>query len=144
MTNMGRATTRVAVAVGLASLVAAAGVAATPATSIADPAGHQVTYTVTTQSEMTGNIYYLNTEPPSQSAYDANSSQYLTQVRTLLAPGQPWVYQTTLNDPNQWALVSASGALRVAPQLHCEIAVDGVTVVQQDGASGVQCALRPW
>src|SRR5271165_2732940 len=115
MTYMGRAANRVGVAVGLAAV---AGVAATHATSSA--------------------------EPPSQSAYDANSSQFLTQVRTPLEPGQPWVYQTTLTDPNQWALVSASGALRVAPQLHCEIAVDGVTVVQQDGASGVQCALRPW
>jgi hypothetical protein len=144
MTNMGRATSRVGVAVGLASLVAAAGVVATHATSSADPGAHQVTYTVTTQSEMTGNIYYMTTEPPSQSAYDANSSQFLTQVRTPLEPGQPWVYQTTLNDPNQWALVSASGALRVAPQLHCEITVDGATVVQNDGASGVQCALRQW
>lgn len=131
-------------AVGVAAFVAAGGVTATHATSSADPGAHQVTYTVTTQSGMTGNISYINTEPPSQSAYDSNSSQYLTQVRTPLDPGQPWVYQTTINDPNQWALVSASGALRVAPHLHCEIAVDSVTVVQNDGDSGVQCALRPW
>lgn len=144
MTNMGRATSRVGVAVGLAPFVVAAGVAATHAAASADPSAHQVTYTVTTQSEMTGNISYINNQPPSQSAYNTDSSQYLTQVRTPLVPGQPWVYQATLTDPNQWALVSASGALRVAPQLHCEIAVDGVTVVQNDGASGVQCALRPW
>jgi hypothetical protein len=124
--------------------LAAATVAAPHATATADPPAHQITYTVTTQSEMTGNIYYVSSQPPSQAAYDANSSQYLTPVRIPLEPGQPWVQQTTLADPNQWALVSASGALRVAPQLHCEIAVDGVTVVQQDGASGVQCALRPW
>jgi hypothetical protein len=140
MTNMGRASSRLPVALA----AAAAGVVASHAISSADPPAHQVTYTVTTQSEMTGNIYYVNTEPPSQSAYDANSSQYLTQVRTPLEPGQPWVYQATLGDPHQWALVSASGALRVAPHLHCEIAVDGVTVVQNDGDSGVQCAMRPW
>jgi hypothetical protein len=141
MTIMGRSITRV----WLAAFVAAAGVAAAShATSSADPAGHQVIYTVTTQSEMTGNIYYINTQPPDQSAYNANSAQFLTQVRTPLEPGQPWTYQTTLGDPNQWALVSASGALRVAPHLHCEIAVDGVMVVQNDGDSGVQCAMRPW
>ncbi|MCW2653171.1 MAG: hypothetical protein QOE41_4955 [Mycobacterium sp.] len=125
-------------------MVAAAGVAATHATSSADPGDHQVTYTVTTQSAMTGNVSYINTQPPGQSAYDANSSRYLTQVRTPLVPGEPWVYQTTLADPTQWALLTASGALREPPQLHCEIAVDGVTVIRQDGASGVQCALRPW
>ena len=144
MSNMGRATGRVEVAVGLAAFVAAAGVAATHATASADPGAHQITYLVTTQSEMTGNVYYLNTEPPNKAAYDSNSSQYLTNARTPLEPGQPWVAQTTLSNPNQWALVSASGALRVAPHLHCEIAVDGVTVVQNDGDSGVQCALRPW
>ena len=144
MSNMGGATGRVVVAVGLAPFVAAAGVAATHATSSADPGVHRVTYTVTTQSEMTGNMYYINTEPANQAAYDSNSSQYLTLARTPLEPGQPWVAQATLNDPNHWALVSASGALRVAPHLHCEIAVDGVTVVQNDGDSGVQCALRPW
>ena len=144
MPIMGQVKSRVVVAVGLLPLFAAAGVVATHATSSADPAAQQVAYLVSTESEMTGNIDYMNTQPPSESAYNDNSSQYLTQVRTPLEPGQPWVYQTTLADPNQWALVTASGALRVAPHLHCEIAVDGVTVVKNDGDSGVQCALRPW
>ena len=59
-------------------------------------------------------------------------------------PAAPWVFETTLNDLNQWAIVSASGVLRTNPAFHCEIAVDGVVVVTQDGGSGVQCALRPW
>ena len=124
--------------------MAGAGLAATHATSSAEPGAHQVKYTVTTQSDLTGQIYYLATEPLGKGAFDADPSQYLVRTSTQIVSGEPWVFETTLNDPTQWALVSASGALRVAPQFHCEIAVDGVTVVQQDGASGVQCALRPW
>jgi hypothetical protein len=140
MTHMRKATTRV----GVALIVAAAVLAATRGTSSAEPGAHQVKYTVTTQSDLTGQIYYLATEPPSKSAFDADSAQYLVRVSPQIVAGEPWVFETTLNDPTQWAVVSASGALRVAPQFHCEIAVDGITVVQQDGASGVQCALRAW
>lgn len=136
-------TARVGAAFGVAALAAAA---IAPATAGAEPAGgHKVTYTVTVQGELNmAQIYYLGTEPASQADFDADSSKYLANIRTPLPPGQPWVFETTLNDPTQWALVSASGALRVAPNFHCEIAVDGQVVVQQDGASGVQCALRPW
>lgn len=122
-----------------------AAAAIVPATAGAEPVGHKVTYTVTVQGELNmAQIYYLGTEPASQADFDADSSKYLANIRTPLPPGQPWVFETTLNDPTQWALVSASGALRVAPNFHCEIAVDGQVMVQQDGASGVQCALRPW
>ncbi len=65
-------------------------------------------------------------------------------ARTLVGPGAPWTFQATLNDPTQWAFVSASGGLRVNPEFRCEIAVDGQVVVSQQGGSGVQCALRPW
>ena len=118
--------------------------AAAHGTSSAEPGAHTVKYTVIAQSELNSQIYYLGTEPASQADFDADSSKYLTNIRTPLLPGVPWVFETTLNDPTQWALVSASGALRVPPNFHCEIAVDGQVVVQSDGASGVQCALRPW
>ena len=144
MTNMGKATSRVGVAVGMAPLVAAAGVAATHATSNADPAAHQVRYTVTAGDTLQAKINYLTTEPPNQAAFNADSSKYLTYVEAPIDPGTPWVMQTTLTDPNQWAIVTASGVLRTNPQFHCEIAVDGQTVVTQDGGSGVSCALRPW
>jgi hypothetical protein len=130
--------------VGAALTVAAAGVAATHATSTADPGAHQVKYTVTATSGLTAQIYYIATEPPSKSAFDADSSPYLTNVRVDVNPDGPWVFETTLNDPNQWAIVTASGGLRVNPEFHCEIAVDGQVVVSQQGGSGVQCALRPW
>jgi len=136
----------------IGSTVASVGMAvatvAGPAAAHADPAAergsHTVTYTVVAQSELNAQIYYLASEPPSQADFDADSSKYLTNVKVPLRPGVPWVFQTTLDDPAQWALVSASGALRVPPNFHCEIAVDSVVVVQSDGGSGTQCALRPW
>lgn len=109
----------------------------------ATPAGaRQVTYTVTTTSDLTANIYYVSADPPDQGA--ANDPKYMPMARTMVGPGAPWTLQTTLNDPTKWAFVSASGGLRVNPEFKCEIAVDGQVVVSQQGGSGVQCALRPW
>ena len=127
---------------------AAASMVAGPAVGQADPptepGSHLVTYTVVAQSELNAQIYYLASEPPSRSDFDADSSKYLTNVKVPLRPGIPLVFQTTLDDPAQWALVSASGALRVPPNFHCEITVDNVVVAQSDGGSGAQCALRAW
>jgi hypothetical protein len=137
-----------------ALLVALAGLAAgawTPAG--ADPttpptpttpsgAAHQVTYIVTTTSDLTANIYYVTADPPGQAA--ANDPQFMPLARTGVGPGAPWTVQTTLNDPTRWAFVSASGGLRVNPEFRCEIVVDGQVAVSQQGGSGVQCALRPW
>ena len=116
-------------------------------TKTADPTtftkvGDRITYTVTTTSDLTANIYYVSTDPPAQS--EANDPKYMPMARTLVGPGAPWTFQTTLADPTQWAFVSASGGLRVNPEFRCEIAVDGQVVVSQQGGSGVQCALRPW
>lgn len=114
---------------------------ATPSSPI--PAGaHQVTYTVTTTSDLTANIYYVSADPPDQAS--ANKPQFMPLARTQVGPGAPWTVQASLNDPTKWAFVSASGGLRVNPEFHCEIAVDGKVVVSQQGGSGVQCALRPW
>lgn len=117
---------------------------ATTGTSAApQPTGaHQVTYTVTTTSDLTANIYYVTADPPNQAA--ANKPEFMPMARTTVGPGAPWTVQATLNDPTQWAFVSASGGLRVNPEFHCEIAVDGKVVESQQGGSGVQCALRPW
>lgn len=112
-------------------------------TTPAAPGGaHQVTYTVTTTSDLTANIYYVSADPPNQAA--ANDPKFMPMARTLVGPGTPWTLQTTLTDATQWAFVSASGGLRVNPEFRCEIAVDGQVVVSQQGGSGVQCSLRPW
>ena len=138
------------VALGGVAVQAAAGAdpeTTTPPTTSAAPTpaasgAHQVTYTVTTTSDLTANIYYVTADPPSQSA--ANDPQFMPMARTGVGPGAPWTFQTTLNNPTQWAFISASGGLRVNPEFRCEIAVDGQVVVSQQGGSGVQCALRPW
>jgi hypothetical protein len=114
----------------------------TESTSTEPEGARQVTYTVTTTSDLTANIYYVTTDPPAQS--EANDPEYMPMARTMVGPGAPWTFQTTLADPTQWAFVSASGGLRVNPEFRCEIAVDGQVVVSQQGGSGVQCALRPW
>ncbi|BBX58042.1 hypothetical protein NJB1907f44_21800 [Mycobacterium marinum] len=141
MTNVRKRASAVSVT---GAVVAVAAVVATPAISHADPAGHQVTYTVTTTSDLTANIQYMNVDPPSQSAFDADSSKYLTSVHTPITGGQPLVYTATLQNPSQWAIVTASGGLRINPEFHCEIAVDGQVVVSQNGGSGVTCSTRPW
>lgn len=102
----------------------------------------RVTYTVTTTSDLTANIYYVTADPPSKA--EANDPKFMPMARTLVGPGAPWTFEATLNDPTEWAFVSASGGLRVNPEFRCEIAVDGEVVVSQQGGSGVQCALRPW
>jgi len=148
MTNVRKVTSGGAAA---ALFAAAAVVAVTPATSAADPAGHQVTYTITTTGNLTGNVRYMNSDPPSQAAFDANSSQYMNTVQTAFTAGQPLVYTATLANPNQWAFVAASGGCHwpdcgsgATPELHCEIAVDGQVVVTQNATTGVTCATRPW
>lgn len=115
---------------------------AAPSTSAVPAGAHQVTYTVTTTSDLTANIYYVTADPPSQAA--VNDPKYMPMDRTTVGPGSPWTLHTTLNDPTRWAFVSASGGLRVNPEFHCEITVDGQVVQSQQGGSGVQCALRPW
>lgn len=106
--------------------------------------GHEVTYTITATSDLTGNISYIKADPPSKSAYNASASDYLETVRVPISGGKPLVYTATLADPGQWALVTASGGLRINPEFHCEIAIDGKVVVSEQGGSGVTCSTQAW
>ncbi|WP_191499637.1 hypothetical protein [Mycobacterium simulans] len=133
------------------ALVVAGTFVLTPAAAHADPAGHQVTYTITSTGNLTGNVRYINSDPPSQAAFNANSSQYLSTVQTAFTPDQPLVYTATLANPNQWAFVAASGGGKMpdfssgaVAGLHCEIAVDGPVGVTQNATTGVTCSTRPW
>lgn len=83
-----------------------------PAIARADPVGHQVTYTVTTTSDLMANIRYMSADPPSMAAFNADSSKYMITLHTPIAGGQPLVYTATLANPSQWAIVTASGGLR--------------------------------
>ncbi|OMC48064.1 hypothetical protein A5745_10170 [Mycobacterium sp. IS-2888] len=145
MTNVRNVTSVVAAA----TFAAAAAVAVTPATSYADPAGHQVTYTVSSPNNLTATVNYVNADPPSQAAYDADPSKFMTSVQAPLSGGTPVTYTVTMANPTQWASISASGMLHWPDSgngpasFHCEIAVDGQVVAQQDATTTVTCAARP-
>jgi hypothetical protein len=143
---MGKLTGRVGAIFGAAAVVAGAGVALSQASSVADPAAHQVRYTLTSAGDADFDLYYLTTQPPSKAAYDADAYSYLKKEQVHLSAGAPWVFETTLADP-QWAILTVSSTThggQAAPNPHCDIAVDGQVVVQQDGPYNLQCQLRAW
>ena len=134
-----------AIRFGAAFTIAAAVLAFTPAAANAEPGGHKVRYTIPSGLEVTYSLYYLVTDPASKAAYDANPNAYLRNERVTIAPGAPWVFETNLNDTS-WAYVNAGKAVgyQGAPNPHCDIAIDGNVVAQQDGESVVTCALKSW
>ena len=112
----------------------------------AEPAGHQVRYTLTSAGDADFDLYYLVTQPASKEAYNADSYAYLKKETITLGAGQPWVFETTLADP-QWAILTVSSTThggRAAPNPHCDIAVDGQVAVQQDAPYNLQCQLGQW
>lgn len=141
MTNLRKGTS----AVASATFALAGGVILGPATAHAD--GHQVTYTVTSPNNLTATVNYVSSDPPSQAAYNADPSKFMTSVQAPLSGGTPVTYTATLANPNQYATISASGMLHWPDsgngpaQLHCEIAVDGQVVVHQDATTTATCKL---
>lgn len=139
MTNV-RNVTKV---VALATFAAAAAAAVIPATAHAD--GHQVTYTITSPNNLTATVSYVSSDPPSQAAYSADPSKFMTSVQAPLSGGAPVTYTATLANPNQFATITASGMLHWPDsgngpaQFHCEIAVDGQVVAHADATTTVTC-----
>jgi hypothetical protein len=151
MTNVRKVASEVSAAAFAAGLALGGitGVLVKPAAAHAD--SHQVTYTITATGNLTGQVRYMNTDPPSQAAFDANSSQYMNTAQAAFSAGAPVVYTATLANPNQWAYVNASGGCHwpdcgsgATPELQCQIAVDGQVVVTQNATTGVTCSTRPW
>jgi hypothetical protein len=139
---MRTATTRV----GAAFMMAAAGIAISHGTSNAEPTGHQVRYTLISAGAADFKLNYLIAQPPSKEAYNADAYAYLKSEQVNLAPGVPWVFETTLEDP-QWAILTASTgvhAMQGSPNPHCEIAIDGQVAVQNDGPYTAHCQLGQW
>ncbi|HEX4558570.1 MAG TPA: hypothetical protein VH166_05165 [Mycobacterium sp.] len=145
MTNVRKVVSAVSVSGLAATFAAAVGVAVTPATSYADPPGHQVTYTVTSPNNLTATVNYVSSDPPSQAAYNADPSKFTTSVQAPLSGGAPVTYTATLANPNQYASITASGMLHWPDSgngpasFHCEIAVDGQVVAHQDATTTVTC-----
>jgi hypothetical protein len=126
--------------------VAAASVAVSQAAAQAQSAGHVVRYTLISAGAADYNLNYLTAQPASKEAYNADAYAYLKKETVNLAPGVPWVFETTLEDP-QWAILTASTgvhAMQGSPNPHCEIAIDGQVAVQHDGPYTVHCQLSQW
>lgn len=128
-----------------AALIFAAGLMSTHAIANADPAGHQVVYTITSGQEASLSVNYLYADPPSKAALDANPDAYLRNERISVGPDSPWVFPTTLKD-SSWAYVMAGGAARYngTPNPHCVVTVDGNVAADQSGETAATCALKPW
>jgi hypothetical protein len=135
---------KTASAISAVMLATATGAVLTPGTAHAE--GHQVTYTVTSPNNVTATVNYVNADPPSQAAYNADPSKFMTSVQAPLSAGTPVTYTATLANPNQSARISASGMLHWPDSgngpasFHCEIAVDGQVIAQQDATTTVTCA----
>lgn len=139
---MRKATARV----GAVLAVAAAGIALSHGTSSAEPTGHQVRYTLTSAGGADFDLFYLINQPPNKQAYNADAYAFVKREKINLAPGVPWVFETTLADP-QWAILTVSSTThggQAAPNPHCEIAIDGQVVVQQDAPYNLQCQGSQW
>jgi hypothetical protein len=145
MTSVRKVASEVSTAAFAAGLV----LGALPAIAHAD--SHQVIYTITATGNLTGQVRYMNSDPPDQAAFNNNSSQYMTTTQAAFSAGQPQVYNATLTNPNQWAYINASGGCHwpdcgsgATPEIQCQIAVDGQVVVTQSATTGVTCSTRPW
>ncbi|WP_435404933.1 hypothetical protein [Mycolicibacterium chitae] len=139
---MGKATRRI----GAAAMAASAAFAFTHGTSAAEPAEHQVRYTLTSAAPYEFDLFYLTTQPASMEAFNADAYTYAKREKVSVAPGAPWVFETTLADP-QWAILQVSSTTRGAvgaPGAHCDIAVDGEVVTQHDDPYNVRCQLSQW
>lgn len=138
---------KVTASVGAALMLATAGVAATHAVSSADPApGHQVTYTLATGGTYSFTVTYLTAQPPSKAAFNADSDGFMKRETITVSPDAPWVFQTTLDDP-QWAFLQVASTThggQAAPNAHCEVAIDGQVAIAQDAPYSPQCYLGQW
>lgn len=126
--------------------MACAGVVTSQASAGADPAVHQVRYTVTSGDAYDFELTYLTNQPASKAAYNADAYSFLKRDQVSLAPGVPWVFETTLADP-QWGYLGVSSTAhggKAPPNAHCDITVDGQVAVSQDAPYSPFCVLGQW
>lgn len=143
---MRKAAGKMGTALAVSALVASAGVAASQARAGADPATHQVRYTVTSAATHEFDLYYLTAQPASKAAYNADAYAFVKQEKVTVAPDAPWVFETTLADP-QWAILTVSSTNRRmegSPSATCDITVDGQVAAHDDNPYTPQCRLGQW
>lgn len=129
------------------------GMASVAALAAAGPAGaddvpHRVRYSVSATQTAKVSIYYREVQPPNFGEYSHNPYQYSPRADVTVGPNQPWIFETTLADPQDWAMVVASlpehRAELPAPGFVCELRVDDVVVATDAGTKGALCSLRTW
>lgn len=112
-----------------------------------DSTSHRVTYTVTADLATNAGIYYRDVQPPTWAEYSHNPYEFSPRDDVHLEPGKPWVHEATLDDPDQWAMVTVTTAgqpSQPGQTLRCTLTVDGQVVNRSNGASGALCSLRNW
>lgn len=137
-----------------AVLSAAFGVVASAALSTAAPAGaddpgpHRVRYSVSATQTAQAYIYYREVQPPNFGEYSHNPYQYSPRADVTIGPNQPWIFDTTLADPQNWAMVvvtlPAMHPQLSSPGFVCELRVDDIVVATDAGTKGALCSLRTW
>ncbi|HZQ30691.1 MAG TPA: hypothetical protein VFB19_03045 [Mycobacterium sp.] len=132
--------------VGVGAAVLLAGLTAAPSHADNDLPLHHVKYTLSAQSPIYAQIYYLDHEPAVFADWSHNPYQFMPNVAADLGPNRPaWSYELDLAKPEEWATVIANtGPEPGTPNFHCEITVDGAVVVKNDGGKGVLCSIRTW
>ncbi len=146
MAIMGKGTGKIAATLATSVLLATAGVAVSQATSAAEPEGHKVVYTVTTGAPYDFEVTYLTTQPADKAAYNADAYSYLKRDRITLSPDAPWVFETTLADP-QWAYLGVSSTTHGGqgePNARCTVTVDGQVVKDEAAPYSPFCLLGQW
>lgn len=109
------------------------------------PVMHHVKYTITVQNPIYANIYYIDQEPTIFSDYSHDPYRFTPNVKTDIAPGNPWSFELNEAKPEYWAMVVVNtGSEPGTPQFHCDLSVDGSVVVSHDGPKGVLCSIRNW
>jgi hypothetical protein len=124
----------------------AAAVGVSGATAQADPAGHQVVYTLTTDAPYDFQITYLFAQPADKAAYNADANSYIKRETVNVSPGAPWTFPTTLADP-QWAFLQVGSTThggQGAPNAKCDVTVDGQVLIHQEHPYSPQCFGSQW
>lgn len=137
----------VAVSCGLA----ASTLAVAPVAAADDVALHHVRYTVTSDTPVAARIYYRQADPPDWGTYSHDPYVWSPRADAQVGPGQPWVHETMLADPNAWAMVvvqannnATANMHTTQPGFHCTLEVDGAVVQTNQGGRGALCSIRLW
>jgi hypothetical protein len=142
-----RSTAALTAATLTAATVLAGGALATAGPATAQPVLHTVRYVVTADAPFYADIYYRDVDPPTFSDYSHNPYVFTPKAEADIAPDRPWVLETRLADPFQWAMVlvtSGESPELQAPKLNCELSVDGTVVKTAAGTRGALCSIRDW